>query len=320
MAGERVRMLLDSLGVALSKSEEKVLAAILDSCKNQSSVTFGDIQDVLAKKEGSKISKQWIYQCLSNLEDAGLIQAARGFPQNPTEYVASIVTLRAGLQKAQSEKSEQLDEEERKLSEDIQKLKSLEPNRLAHRLVETFTEQSQGSNPIVVQGVTSVRNLFQTEILDICNRGDIIRLGGRFSFIELQDPEKASIELKIIEKTIEGVVIRGLIQIVEDRIDEALEENVDFFMRMRDMIMESIKSGYLELKAIPIQKSTYQFVSLNSEKMLLFLTGTKQPDTVALFTRENRSILLDDAIGSFDKLWTQATDLNEMVYDFLDNT
>jgi DNA-binding PadR family transcriptional regulator len=319
MAEEHVRMLLDGIGVVMSKSEEDVLAAILETCKNQNSATFDDIQTLLAENGSKKMSKQWIYQCLSNLDEAGFIQAVRGFPQDPTKYVASILTLRAGLKKAQTEKSQRLDQEERKLSEDIKKLESLEPSRLAHRLIESFTEESQGSSPIVVQGITSVRNIFQTEILENSNRGDIVRLGGRFSFIDLQHPGESSVELKIIEKSIEGVVIRALIQIGKDQIDDALEENIDFFLSMREVIIESIKSGYLELRVIPMENSTYQFVSLNSEKMLLFLTGTKQPDTVALFTRHNRSVLLDDAIGSFDQLWAKAMDLNGILYDFLKN-
>jgi len=316
---EQIRMHLDKLGLALSKSEEHVLAAVTETCKNKNSATFADIQDLLVRKGETTISKQWIYQCLSKLEDSNFIQAGRGFPQDPTEYISSILTLRAGLQKAQIQKSEKLDEEERKISEDIRQIDSLEPNRLAHRLIEILTEKPVGSKPIVVQGITSVRNLFETEILDNSNRGDILRLGGRFSFIELQQPRNASVELKIIEKSIEGVVVRGLIHINEDIIDEALEENIDFFLSMGELIRDSINAGYLELKVIPFEKSTYQFVSLNSEKMLLFLTGTKQPDTVALFTRKNRPMLLDDAISSFDRLWAQATDLNEVLHDFLES-
>jgi hypothetical protein len=58
---------------------------------------------------------------------------------------------------------------------------------------------------------------------------------------------------------------------------------------------------------------TYRMLCLNQDMLILYLTDTYKADTAALVYRRDNSILVDDAVSTFDRLWNQATDVTEFL-------
>jgi hypothetical protein len=54
-------------------------------------------------------------------------------------------------------------------------------------------------------------------------------------------------------------------------------------------------------------------VSLNSDKMLLYLTHAAESDMAALIQRKDNPGLIDDAVKTFDTIYDEAGDVMVMV-------
>ncbi|MHA2160001.1 MAG: hypothetical protein ACXABE_13955, partial [Candidatus Thorarchaeota archaeon] len=78
------------------------------------------------------------------------------------------------------------------------------------------------------------------------------------------------------------------------------------------------KTGNIQLRISREPINTYRILSLNEEKMLLYLTHAKESDMAALVHREDNPKLIDDAISTFDKLWETGIDVLDLVKKMLE--
>ena len=76
---------------------------------------------------------------------------------------------------------------------------------------------------------------------------------------------------------------------------------------------EGVKTGNIQVRMTQEPVNTYRIVSLNDDKMLLYLTHAKESDMAALVHRKDNPGLLDDALKTFDELWEKSNDVLEMV-------
>ena len=75
-----------------------------------------------------------------------------------------------------------------------------------------------------------------------------------------------------------------------------------------DVFNQVIKTGNLETRLLREPISTYRIVSLNEDKMLLYLTHGAESNLAALIHRKDNPGLIDDAIRTFDNLFETGTD------------
>jgi len=73
--------------------------------------------------------------------------------------------------------------------------------------------------------------------------------------------------------------------------------------------VQGVSTGNIELRLAGERLQTYRMVSLNSEKILLYLTQAKASDIAALIHRKDNPVLVDDAIETFDRLWNTGFDI-----------
>ena len=84
--------------------------------------------------------------------------------------------------------------------------------------------------------------------------------------------------------------------------------------------MKALFDGKLQIRVAGNATPSYRMLSLNKEKMLLFLADSPRPDSVALITYEANPKLLDDAIDAFDRAWEISEDITEISFSKFQQT
>ncbi|MGQ4871268.1 MAG: hypothetical protein ACP6IT_05475, partial [Candidatus Thorarchaeota archaeon] len=73
--------------------------------------------------------------------------------------------------------------------------------------------------------------------------------------------------------------------------------------------------GNLEIRVHDKHGKTYRFYSLNNEVMVMYLTEMFRPDVALFLTRQTHSRMIDDAIETFDRLWNEAEDVGDALFE-----
>jgi energy-converting hydrogenase Eha subunit C len=108
------------------------------------------------------------------------------------------------------------------------------------------------------------------------------------------------------------VKVRGML-IPHQREKLSIDLIANHLKMLSGSFVSAIGTGNVTLKLAREPINTYRMISLNNEKILLYLTHAKESDVAVLVHRGSNAGLIDDAISTFDGLWKDAIDVAEIV-------
>jgi DNA-binding PadR family transcriptional regulator len=309
-----LRSLLETIGVSLIARDVQVLGALLKlQSENMTGSTVDQLREKVNEESEKRFTKTWIYKCLSNLEEEGFITVNR--IETPNTYSAGLETIGKALRKNVLEKRTKLEEDIQELENDIQFLKTLSSDYLAESLIESMTGINLETTTRVVEGLQNVRSAIISELTENVGEGDILRATERGDILDLHGRESGIVESRIIQAINDGLEVRVIFKDNPLPEEPSINELISYILKEKAALVESFLSGRLLARVAGDATPSYRMLSLNKEKMLLFLTDAPRPDSVALITNQANAKLLDDAIDAFDSAWENATDLTQGFID-----
>ena len=81
-------------------------------------------------------------------------------------------------------------------------------------------------------------------------------------------------------------------------------------------MIKDLEAETLQVKLANENVSTYRMISLNAEKIILYLSHSVECREAALFHINDNPGIVKDAIRAFDQLWEISTDITTSMRNF----
>jgi len=306
---------LDRLGVDLNSNQIQVFRAILTAAGGpDKTVSYGDIDSNLVSLFEKKYTKAYIYRTLNELEKDGFITIDT--IRTPRTYAITETNVMTALEvKRKEEHSSRLTKQE-ELTTKLNRLKETKSQDLALMLHKQLVGISSIEGSIMIEGIENVRSTIIREFADGAKEGDLVRVLAHASTMAEGLGPGGVTELRLIQGGFRGVKIQGLLTTSGD---ESLNLNlmVSHLSTMVDVFEQASQTGNIQVRISREPINTYRIVSLNEDKMLLYLTHAKESDMAALIHRKDNPGLVDDALRTFDELWETSIDVLELLKQYL---
>jgi len=307
---------LGKLGVDINSSEMQVFRAVLVAAGGPDRyVQYRDIASSFESLTGKKYTKAYIYRRLSNLEDSGFIVMDN--IHSPRTYAIVETSVTKALEATRKEKLSEDLKKRQELTTMINRLKSVKSQELALMLHKQLSSTSSIAESVMIEGIENVRSTIIQEFADDAKEGDLIRsLGHASTLAEGLGPSGVT-ELRVLQAGFRGVKVHGLLTPIGQN-SPNVNLLANHLIPLFDVFKEVAKTGNIQIRMSPEPLKTYRIVSLNEDKMLLYLTNSKASDVAALIFRKDNPGLVDDAIRTFDRLWKSSIDVFEILKQMME--
>ena len=303
--------ILAKLGVDLNSSQMMVFKAIVTAAGALSkSVTYKEVADALKKGTNKEYSKAYIYRQLSNLEEDGFISVDA--VQHPQQYSISESTLFNALKRKSQHTLSQLLSKREDITKQLSLIETANPEEVAITVYNNLVGIAPISDSVIIEGVENVRSTVIREFADGAESGDYVRVLAPASTIADGLGPGGMTELRIMQGALKGVKVHGMLT-PHQHPEKSTELIAGFLKTLSGPFMEAVSTGNVSIKLAQEPVQTYRMVSLNSQKMLLYLTHAKESDVAVLVHRGNNAGLIDDAVSTFERLWENGIDVVEIV-------
>ncbi|TET09162.1 MAG: hypothetical protein E3J86_08970 [Candidatus Thorarchaeota archaeon] len=312
---KKIQQQFDTLRVDMNSSHMQVFQAILTAAGGPDKpVSYGEIAKNLESLFDKKYTKAYIYRRLNDLVEDGFIIVDTIL--TPRTYSFSETSVKNALEtKRKEEHSSRLTKQE-ELTTKLNRLKAAKSQDLVLMLHNQLVGISSIEGSVMIEGIENVRSTIIREFADGAKEGDLVRVLGHSSTLAEGLEPGGVTELKLMQSGFRGVKVKGLMTPTgQDTLD--LNLMIRHVGPMVEVFKEVIKTGNIELRFTREPIDTYRIVSLNEDKMLLYLTHAKESDMAALIHRKDNPGLVDDALRTFDELWETGIDVLEIVKQML---
>ncbi|MFW9850938.1 MAG: hypothetical protein ACFFF4_17560 [Candidatus Thorarchaeota archaeon] len=306
--------ILEILGISINARDFQVLGVLLNlQTMEQRGYTVDEIHTKVNARDKKQFSKAWIYKCLSNLEQEAFVVVNR--INSPNTYSTNLDVLTHALETIIDRMIINLRKEEANLLKDISILENLESDGAAQFVLELVTGETRERPTGVIEGVQNIRSAIVRELCTDVGQEDTLRIYDKANLLNLYEISSGHVEHKIVEAAQQGANVHVILDQFPFA-DASEDTEIDYFFKGEGAILEEpLSSGNLQVRVKGEDEVGYRMLSLNREKMLLFLADAPKPDTVALITREANSVIIDSAVDSFDAAWQTATDITNKYLD-----
>ncbi len=299
----------DRIGVDMGSRDMQVLKALAELASgNPDGVPFSDLFSHLNEK-GEKLSKVWVYKCLSRLEDEEFISTER--LGNPRRYSTSQTIIARALERKLKEQENELKSDREKVSGDLESIKNTTVEDLTMMVYDTIVGSIPLDSSLVIEGVENVRSVLIKEFFQKAKPGDTIRVLAPTQVIDRGGETSGITEMELLTKATEGIKLKSIMIPSEDASRDP-SVIAKYIGNLRELLMDAITSGNLGIRSPGAPLKTYRMVSLNSDVMLLYLTYSPASDMAALVRREDNPGMLEDALNTFDRIFDEGIDVIEM--------
>ncbi|MFW9832907.1 MAG: hypothetical protein ACFFEK_02845 [Candidatus Thorarchaeota archaeon] len=290
---------LEIIGVDITKKDMVVLGALLKAQKEPSDfIDFETLREQMTKDEGSRKGKDpLIYRTLSKLEKGGFLRIDKGGQKHG--YNSNVGMLESALGKCVTSSLKSLERDLRKIDSEVTLFSEMDSDALAEGLIEILSGAEKMEKPIFAQDWDNIVKLLDDKIWSGIKKGDVVRIN--LEWISQIDYLKPKRVLNIERALKKGVRLRAL---DHDRGEKAFRESMKSLLaRMKNT------GGDVEYRVYPREDATYQFLSKNSEGVVLIVS--EKPLSATWLPRSGNVELVDHAIESFDKDFKKGVDLLE---------
>ena len=300
------------LGIDWDSSMMMVLKGVMAAAGGPSKfVTYKEIAVHLEKLERKKYTKAYIYRRLTDLENEGFIVVDT--IKHPKQFSIS----EAGIIKALEKKRKKMLSETLTKRQEVTTKKNLltttNPEEVAITLYNQLVGLDSIEGSVVIEGIESVRNIVIREFGEVAKPGDEIRVIAPASVLEGGLEKSGMTEMSLMVRAMDGVKIIGLLMPVEGKQSLTTDLVLSYLQNVGDTFVNLASTGNISLRIGKENFKTYRMVSLNSDKMLLYLTHAAESDMAALIQRKDNPGLIDDAVKTFDTIFDEAIDIMDIV-------
>ena len=301
---------LASIGLHQDSRALNVLRVMLQLIEeNQEAVTTTQIHDAIKKIETqSDVSKTWIHKVIKSLTEMKLVRLESEHSYQK-KYITNLETIVTGLELLKSQTMEELEGHQEDLDMKLKQVNACDCQELAENIFESVTGFKQKMISRFIRGLPEFHRVTNYSIYEIAREGDIIR--NCMLWIE---PFTTGDMMERLERLFvaaqKGVEVRYFV--TEDILasDNFLANTIDPSM-MKQFISHLVKVEKmgikLDFRLYTGPKNTYQFASLNKDRIAFFLT--QDPLTAVYFTSEFNPDLIENSVSEFDKYWKNAPNL-----------
>ncbi|TFG33107.1 hypothetical protein EU528_01240 [Candidatus Thorarchaeota archaeon] len=307
MADRRDSNDFSRLGIDVDSSQMMILKAVMAAARGPSKfVTYKEIVKHLQKLEKKKFTKAYVYRHLSNLKDEGYLVCDP--VQTPRRYAISKTGIDNALEEKRKEALSGCLTRRQEIAAKLNLLESISPDNIAFTLYNQLRglESLQGS--IIIEGIENVRSAVIREFGEAAKPGEVIRVIAPASVLDRGLQQAGMAEMSLMARAIDGVKVIGLMMPVKGKESITKELISNYIKNVRDSFVKLASTGNISLRIAKENFKTYRMVSLNSDKMLLYLTHAADSDMAALILRKDNPGLIDDAVTTFDTIYDAATD------------
>lgn len=302
---------LEDLGLRINDRDITVLKAIIKASGGKSRpASYAEISKVHAAISKREFSKAWMYRCLNSLRNRGLI--GEDAVQHPKQYFVRRNHIESLLGDLMETRMKELTSTKANLQEKIGSLNNARTQDLAIRVYDKMVGNRRPTTSLVVEGTENVRHTVIREFGEAAEKGDTVRL---LSFISLLDgglSTSGPTEQELVAAVHRGARVMGLmIPWTKDK--SGTDLIAEFVRNMVDQFNKTSATGSILLRVSKEIVNTYRMVSLNREKMILYLTNAAESDAAALIQRKDNPGLVDDAVDTFDRLFADGIDVLDAV-------
>jgi len=311
VAGKKFQNNLERLGIDMTSSHMQVFQAILMAAGGTDKpAKYGNISSSLELVTGKKYTKAYIYRRLHDLEESGFVSVDT--IHTPRTYTINEGVVAEALEAKRQDKLSESLTKRQELTTRLNRLKSVRAQQLALMLHHQLAGQSIIDKSVMIEGIENVRSTIIREIGDVAKEGDLIRVLAHMSTLEDGLGPSGVTELKLLETCFRGVRVRGLLT-PSGQESNHLRTMALHVAPIVDAFSQVMKTGNLEARFTREPIKTYRIVSLNEDKMLLYLTHGVESNVAALIHRRDNPGLVDDAIKTFDRLFEDGFDFIQVL-------
>ncbi|MDF1538554.1 MAG: hypothetical protein P1Q69_06595 [Candidatus Thorarchaeota archaeon] len=314
--------IMEKIGLSLNGRDVQILGIILNL---QMDTRIGHtVEEIHAEANTTiekRFSKAWIYKCLSNLENDGFIIVNR--IDTPNTYSADPESIGHALQTYIDRTKIKLADEIEETEQQIEYLENIVSDDISRYIIQELAGNDVERLTGLIEGLQNVRSIIVRGMCTGVGEGDILRINAKSNVLDLGGTS-SHVEQRILEAARDGLEVRALLNQAPFGI--RLTETIlrSFAEGEKELMETGLASGKVQIRLADKEETGYTMVSLNRDKMVLFLAYSPRPDSVALITRKGNHILIDDAVNSFDALWDRAQDLSKtyskMFRNFVDGS
>jgi Fe2+ or Zn2+ uptake regulation protein len=303
--------LLAKLGVDMNSSQMMVFRAVIKAAGGLSKpVTYKEVAVALRKLSDKKYTKAYVYRQLNSLEEEGFIIVDS--IQHPQCYSVSESTLSGAIKRKSQQALSQLLSKRQDMKTQLNLLETANPEDVAITAYNNLIGVSTLDISTIIEGIENVRSTVVREFADGAKSGDYVRVLAPASTLADGLGPGGMTELRIMQGGSKGVRVHGMLTPLHHQ-EMSTDLIAGHLKTLSGPFIEAVSTGNVKVKLAREPVQTYRMVSLNNEKMLLYLTHAKESDVAALIHRGNNAGLIDDAISTFDRLWENAIDVVEIV-------
>jgi Fe2+ or Zn2+ uptake regulation protein len=307
----------DRLGIDINSTQMAMLKAIMAAAGGPSKpVNYKEIDEQFEKIQGKKYSRAYIYRQLKQLEDEGYITIeqelgqARGYQILESEIIKMLI-------RKKEEASSELLKRKQDLTQKLQTLQNVNTESTSFLLYNQLMGLSPVTEDIAIEGIENVRNTVVREFGTAAKPGDEIRVIAPASLLGPGKLEQAGMaEMSLLARAKDGVKILT-VMVPSEGTSSPTGLFKEFLKNVGSAFTNLAGSGNISLKVAKKHVKTYRMVSLNREKMLLYLTHTPESDMAVLVHRKDNPGLIDDAVDTFDRIARISINVVEIVRQML---
>lgn len=289
--------ILGVLGLDTSKKDMVVLGALLKAQGEPADyIDFETLREQLAKDEGSRQGKDpLIYRSLSWLEKEGFVKIDNTGHKHG--YNSSIAIIERALERIVSQHIASMQKNLKQIDSELNVLSEINSEALASGLIDLVAGTSKIEKPVFAQGLDNILNLLDDKVNKGLKKGDVVRITlewlSQGDYLNVRRVLNAE---KLLKK---GVEFRAL---DHNRGEKRLRKNV-----RRSIINWRKEFNTVGYRVFPRKDATYQFVSRNTEGIVLVVS--ESPLSVTWLPKVANPELVDNAIESFDSDYNLGTDI-----------
>lgn len=303
----------DQIGIDVDSSQMMVLKAVMAASGGPAKfASYKEIAEKLNKLEKKKkpFTKAYIYRHLSDLEREGYVVVDA--VQKPRKYAISESGILGSFKKKKEDALSELQTKKEEISTRMKLLENTNPESVAFFTYNQLMGLETVTGSIIIEGIENVRNTVIREFGNIAKPGDEIRVFASASLLDGGLDKAGMAEMSLITRATDGVKILGLLM-PQGELTFTTELMVNFMKNIGEVFVGFAASGNIQLVVAKENIKTYRMVSLNKEKMLLYLTHAADSDMAALIHRKDNPGLIDDAVDTFDRISAEGIDVIELV-------
>jgi len=304
------------LGIDLDSSQMMVLKAVMAAAGGPSIlVTFKEINAHLQKLQKKKYSKAYIYRQLADLEKEGYIVSEQDLGKAREFQISESAMVKSLSKKREQVESDLLVKKQQILAK-LELLKTTSSESISFVVYNQLMGLESSKTSIIIEGVENVRNTVVREFGKASESGDIIRVIAPSGALDRPMEQSGMAEMSLMVKAAEGVKVIGLLMPDSEQ-SVATELVVNYIQNIGETFTKYATTGNILMRIAKENIKTYRMVSLNREKMLLYLTHAATSDMAALIYRKDNPGLIDDAVDTFDRIFEEGIDIIELIRKML---